>query len=159
YINGENDAVDALSGSPVEDAGGGGFVLLDDGTFVTVDCTVAREISSMELQFVGTEGKLTVNNDDSEWRYWRLEDGAHIETAIPNIDGAWDWDTDFRDAFAIAADHLVDLIEGRASNHSPGEEATRSLEIIVGFYLSHYTGGHVDLPLERPLRDVTITSW
>lgn len=36
---------------------------------------------------------------------------------------------------------------------------TYSAGIIVGFYLSHYTGEHVDLPLERPLRDVTITSW
>jgi len=26
----------------------------------------------MTLQFVGSEGKLYMNNDDGEWRYWRL---------------------------------------------------------------------------------------
>jgi hypothetical protein len=54
---------------------------------------------------------------------------------------------------------VVDLLDGEAENRSTGEDATRSLEIIVGFYLSHYTGGWVDVPLDRPLRDVTITSW
>jgi len=42
---------------------------------------------------------------------------------------------------------------------APGVEAKRSLEIIIAFYLSHYTGGRVAVPLERPLRDVTVTSW
>lgn len=159
YINGENDAVDALGGTPVDDAGGGGFVLLDDGTFVTVDCTVEREISSMGIQFIGTEGKLSINNDDGEWRYWRLDDGDHVEASIPNIDGGWNWETDFRDAFAIAANHLVDLIEYRTENHSSGQEALQSVEIILGLYISHYTRSHVDLPLDRPLQDVAITSW
>ncbi|TVT89572.1 gfo/Idh/MocA family oxidoreductase, partial [Haloferax volcanii] len=35
----------------------------------------------------------------------------------------------------------------------------RSLEIIVGFYLSHYTDSTVDVPLPGPLREVPITSW
>jgi hypothetical protein len=37
--------------------------------------------------------------------------------------------------------------------------AKRSLEIIVAFYLSEDTDGRVDVPLDRPLRDVTISSW
>jgi predicted dehydrogenase len=160
YLNGENDAVDALEGDrEVDDSGGGGFVVMDDGTFTTVDCTVARPISSMSFQFVGTEGKLYLNNDDGEWRYWRLEDGTHVEEELPGIEGAWRWDVDYRGSFANAAGHLLDLLEGDAENHSTGEEATRSLEIIVGFYISHYTDGQVSIPLDRPLRDVTITSW
>jgi len=160
YLNGENDAVDALEGDrKVDDSGGGGFVVMDDGTFATVDCTVARPISSMSFQFVGTEGKLYLNNDDGEWRYWRLEDGTHVEEDLPGIEGAWRWDVDYRGSFANAAGHLLELLEGRAENHSTGEEATRSLEIIVGFYVSHFTGGQVTIPLDRPLRDVTITSW
>ena len=47
----------------------------------------------------------------------------------------------------------------KAENRSTGWEALRSLEIIVGFYLSHYTGSQVSLPLDRPLREVTIQSW
>jgi len=33
------------------------------------------------------------------------------------------------------------------------------MEIIAAFYISHYTGGQVSVPLDRPLRDVEITSW
>ncbi|SFG85404.1 Predicted dehydrogenase [Halopelagius inordinatus] len=160
YITGENEAVDSLdAAAEVDDSGGGGHVVMDDGTFVTVDCTVPRDISSMSLSFIGTEGKLYMNNDDGEWRYWSLEDGDHVETPLPGIEGAWTWDDDYRTAFPNAARRIEAMLRGDAENPSTGEEATRSLEIIVAFYVSHYTGGHVDVPLDRPLRDVEITSW
>ena len=159
YINGENDAVDALNGEAVDDAGGGGHVVMDDGTFTTIDCTVARDVSSMALTFVGDEGKLYLNNDDGEWRYWNLADGTHVEQELPGIESAWTWDEDYENAFPNAARHVVDLLDGETENFSPGVEAARSLEIIVAFYISHYTGAHVTVPLDRPLRDVTITSW
>jgi predicted dehydrogenase len=160
YINGINEAVDSLdAGQQVDDSGGGGHVVMDDGTFVTIDCTLPRDISSMTLQFIGTEGKLYMNNDDGEWRYWDLIDGEHVEQPLPGIDGAWTWDEDYKNAFANAASHIVDVLDGNAENRSPGEEAKRSLEIIIGFYLSHHTGGTIDIPLERPLQDVRVTSW
>ena len=160
HITDDNEAVDSLEVErAVDDAGGGGFIVMDDGTFVTVDCTVPRNISSMSFQFIGTEGKLYLNNDDGEWRYWQLEDGEHIETSLPGIDGAWTWEEDYQKAFPNAAEHVEALLRGESENASTGEEAARSLEIIVGFYLSHYTGGQVTIPLERPLRDVEITSW
>lgn len=160
YITGENEAMDALdTGTEVDDAGGGGTIITSDGTFATVDCTVPREISSMSYQFIGTEGKLYLNNDDGEWRYWRLEDGEHIETDLPGIDGAWTWEEDYREGFPNAAQHLVSLLDRETENHSPGDMATRSLEVIIAFYVSHYTGSHVSIPLDRPFRDVTITSW
>ncbi|MBX0297300.1 Gfo/Idh/MocA family protein [Haloarcula nitratireducens] len=160
YITGENEAVDSLQAAErVDDAGGGGFVVMDDGAFVTIDCTIPRAESSMTLNFIGTEGKLYLNNDDGEWRYWRLEDGDHVEEPLPGIEGAWTWDEDYRDAFANAASDVVSVLDGEMANPSTGEEATRSLEIIAGFYISHYTGGRVSVPLDRPLRDVTITSW
>lgn len=159
YLNGENDAVEALDGEPVDDQGGGGTVVMDDGAFVTVDCTLPRPISSMLFRFIGTEGKLSLNNDDGEWRYWRFDDGNHVEAPLPGIDGAWTWEEDYREAFPKAVEHILDLLEGTAENHSPGREAIRSLEIITGFYVSHYSGGAVSLPLDRPLRDITITSW
>ena len=161
HITGENEAVESLGADrSVDDAGGGGFVITDDGTFVTVDCTIPRSESSMLLSLIGSNGKLYMNNDDGEWRYWRrTDDGDHVAEPLPGIEGAWTWDDDYTDAFVNAASHVVDVLEGRAENASPGEEATRSLEIIVGFYLSHYTGGRVTVPLDRPLRDVRITSW
>jgi predicted dehydrogenase len=161
YVTGENEAMAALDAdaSDVDDAGGGGFVVAEDGTFVTIDCTVAREISSMSYQLVGTEGKLYLNNDDGEWRYWRLEDGDHVEEPLPGIEGAWTWEDDYRRGFANAAAHVVDLLDGKATNRSPGEDAVRSLQVIVGMYVSNATGGEVTFPLERPLEDVRITSW
>jgi len=160
YVSGENEAVESLDADiEVDDAAGGGHVVMDDGTFVTVDCTIPRDVSSMLFSFVGTEGKLYMNNDDGEWRYWSLEDGEHVERDMPGIEGSWTWEEDYQEAFANAAAHLVDVLDGDAENASPGIEARRSLEIIIAFYLSHYTGGRVEIPLARPLRDVTVTSW
>ncbi|AHG01944.1 oxidoreductase (plasmid) [Halostagnicola larsenii XH-48] len=160
YITGENEAVDSLGADQqVDDSGGGGFVVMDDGTFVTIDCTIPRESSSMTLQFIGSEGKLYMNNDDGEWRYWRLEDGEHVEEPLPGIDGAWTWEDDYQRSFENAASHIVDILDGHAENGSPGEEAMRSIEIIIGFYLSHHTGAQIDLPVARPLQDVCVTSW
>ncbi|WP_129113955.1 Gfo/Idh/MocA family protein [Halegenticoccus tardaugens] len=160
YISGENEAVESLNvGLEVDDSAGGGFVLMNDGTFATIDCTIPRSHSSMTLQFIGSDGKLYMNNDDGEWRYWRLEDSDHIETPLPGIESAWTWNEDYQGAFANAACHVQSLLDGTATNASTGREALRSLEIIVGFYVSHYTGSQVNIPLERPLRDVEITSW
>lgn len=160
YITGENEAVETLGAAvEVDDAGGGGYVILDDGTFATVDCTIPRAESSMTLHFIGSAGKLYLNNDDGEWRYWRLDDGTHVEEPLPGIDSNWTWEEDYTKSFANAAHHVKALLDGTTENHSTGEEAKRSLEIIVAFYLSHHTGGQVSIPLARPLRDVTITSW
>ncbi len=160
YITGENEAIDSLdAAADIDDAGGGGHVVMDDGSFVTVDCTIPRELSSMTLNFIGSEGKLYLNNDDGEWRYWSLEDGEHVEQSLPGINGAWTWEDDYKRSFANAADHIQDVLNGEEANYSPGIEATRSLEIIVAFYVSHYTGSSVSVPLESPLREIPITSW
>jgi len=160
HITGENEAVDTLeAGQTVDDSGGGGYVVMDDGTFTTIDCTPPRAESSMTLNFVGSKGKLYMNNDDGEWRYWNHDGDGYVEESLPGIEGAWTWEDDYTRSFANAANHIQDLLDGTAENHSTGEEAKRSLEIIVAFYISHYTGGDVSIPLDRPLRDVEITSW
>lgn len=128
YINGENDAVEALDGSAVDDAGGGGHVVMDDGTFATVDCTVAREISSMVLTFVGDEGKLYFNNDDGEWCYWNLVDGEHIEESLLGIESGWTWEDDYENAFPNAARHIFSLLDNNAENRSPGVEVPTRLK-------------------------------
>ncbi|WP_345780668.1 Gfo/Idh/MocA family oxidoreductase [Haloplanus pelagicus] len=148
YVNGENEAVDTLDvDDPVDDAGGGGFLVTKENTFATLDCTVPRESSSMCYIFMGSKGKLYLNNDDGEWRYWRLEDGEHIEESLPGIDGAWTWDEDYRNAFGNAAEHVVELVEGSAENLSSGREALKSLEIIIALYVTHHSGGRLDFPL------------
>jgi predicted dehydrogenase len=157
YITGNNEAVDALDAdAEVDDAGGGGMIVTEDGAFVTVDCTVPREDSTYSYHFVGTEGRLQINIADGEWRYWRLADGGHVEEELPGLRFG---ENEYAKGFANAVEHLADLIEGDAANLSPGEDGLRSLEIIVAFYVSEYTGSRVSLPLERPLRDVDIRSW
>jgi len=160
HITGENEVVGSLDvGQEVDDAGGAGFALMDDGTFASIDCTPPRADSSMMLHFVGSNGKIYMNNDDGEWRYWRLDDGEHVEESLSGIDGAWTWDDDYKGSFVNAAKNVQALLDGTGVNQSTGEEARRSLEIIVGFYVSHYTGSQVSIPLERPLRDIEISSW
>jgi predicted dehydrogenase len=162
HITGENEVVDGLDADEtVDDAGGGGFVVMTDDTFVTIDCTIPRDISSMNFSIIGTEGKLYMNNDDGEWRYWSLEGGNHVERDLAEfgIEAAWTWEDDYKNAFANAAEHIQELLDGATDNHSTGREAIRSLEIIIGLYVSHHTDGTATIPLDRPLRDVCITSW
>ena len=160
YISGENEAIETLDVTQsIHDAGGGGHIVMDDGSFVTVDCTIPRDASSMTYQFVGSEGKLYLNNDDGEWRYWTLEDGEHVEERLEDLEEPWTWDRDYRQSFPNAAAHVVDVLNDAATNLSPPEEATRSLEVIVAFYVSHHTGSTVSMPLAEPLRNVEINSW
>lgn len=160
YISGENEALETLDVSQsIHDAGGGGHVVMDDGSFVTVDCTIPRDASSMTYQFVGSTGKLYLNNDDGEWRYWRLTDGKHVEEPLDGLEEPWTWDYDYRQSFPNAATHVVNVLNGTATNRSPPEAATRSLEVIVAFYVSHHTGSTVSIPLAEPFRNVEISSW
>ena len=63
YINGENDSSEILdTGTEVDDAGGGGMVVMDDGTFAMIDCTLERSMSSMSFELLGT----TSNNRSQE---------------------------------------------------------------------------------------------
>lgn len=130
-----------------------------DELYYSIDYTIPRDVSSMMLSFVGTEGKLYMNNDDGEWHYWRLEDGEHVEQPLNGIEDAWTWDNDYKGSFTNAAQHIEELLHGTATNRSPGCDAIRSLEIIVAFYLSHYTGSQIDIPLAGPVRHTTIMSW
>lgn len=158
WVSGYVSGQDAKSG-PVIDAGGGGHLMFDGGPFVTLDCTVPRRESSMCYDFVGTRGKVSLNNDDGEWRYWELVDGGHVERPFPVTDGTpWSWERDYRAAFAAAAGHAVDLITAGAGNRSSGREALRSLAPIVALFVSSRSGSRIHLPLDPPLRSVTVRS-
>jgi len=157
HLTDGNEANEALEISEaVDDTGGGGVVILDNGAFFTVDCTLPRGISTMEYQLLGTDGRLTVNIPNGEWRYWDLVDGAHEEAPIPELTIGPD---DYAKGFENAVEHLVDLAEGRGVNASSGAEALKSLEIIIGIYISDVTGSKIDLPLEQPFKEVNVKSW
>lgn len=155
HLTGENELGDALGvDATLDDVGGGGTVVLDDGTLVTVDCTVPRDYGTMFFAAVGSAGKLYVNTHDDEWRYWDLRDGDHVECPLPGVE-----DDHLNNNFVAALEHVLDVIEGQATNRSPGDAARKSLEMMVGLFVSDRTDSHVDLPLEPPLRDVTVRSW
>lgn len=159
HVTDENESATELSADVrVDDAAGRAMVSLGD-THATVDCTIPRAASSIAYQFVGTRGKLAINLDDGEWRYWRLEDGTHVPAEMPGIDGAWTWDEDYEEGFENAVAHVVDRLEGGERTISTGTDAICSLETLIAIYISHYTGSRVSLPLERPFRDVEVRSW
>jgi len=139
----------------IDDTGGGGFVITDAGTFVTLDVTPPRAASSLAIQFLGSDGRMSLNESDGEWRYWELVDGTHVERDLPETDGGWTPSG----LFEGAAENVVGLLDGTAENRSPGEAGVAALEPLVGLCVSHYTGSRVSLPLDRPLRDATIRSW
>jgi predicted dehydrogenase len=157
YLNDKNGAVDALDADEsVDDSGGGGYIVFEDGTFATVDCTISREESTYAYHFIGSDGRIEINIVDGTWQYWDLVDGVHVERELPGVEPDPD---EYAKGFANAVDHIEALITGDAQNQSSGEEAIRSLEIIIGLYISEFTNGHVSLPLDRPLEGVDVTSW
>ena len=153
HVTGANQAAEHLTDDNVDDAATGGFFTLDTGTFVTYDGTARRDVSMFHHRINGTEGRLVRAEDG--WRYWDSSGGDHEEKEPPT----GDHDDSHRQSFDNAVAHAVDLVEGRAENVSSGADATETIEVLVGFYASHYTGGRVSVPLDRPLKDVTITSW
>lgn len=160
YLTGQHEAADTLeSTGHITDVGGGGFVVYDSGTFARVDCTVPRAPSAMSYQFVGAAGRLRLDNDIGEWHYWRHEDGTHVPTPLPGLNGTWSWEQDYAAAFPNAAGHLVSLLDGDATNRSPGDAMATALAIIIGLFISHYTGGRVTFPLAAPHKTVEIRSW
>lgn len=153
HVTGENQAAEHLTDRPVDDAAAGGFAVLDDGTFLTYDGTTRRSAGTFHHRVTGSDGRLVSAEDG--WRHWVPTDDGHAERDPPT-DG---YDDDHERTFVNAAAHAVDLVEGTAENVSPGWQAAQTLEILVGFYASDHTGGRVSVPLKRPLKDLTVTSW
>lgn len=155
HLTGETPMNDRDLPIPVDDGGGGGHVVFEHGVFATFDCVVPRATSSGWFVFTGSDGRLSLNETDEETRHWRIADGEHVESSAGFFDGWTDWST----AFENAVRNIVALLDRTGENRSPGTEAVHVLEILIGLFVSHYTGSDVTLPLDRPLRDTTIRSW
>lgn len=151
YISGRNDAAGHLADRRIDDAGGGGFFLTDGDTFVTFDGDVPRDAAAWYCRLTGTDGRLVM--DDRGWTWWPHDE---LGPAQAPTDGYTDAHPD---SFALAVEHAVSLIENEADNVSSGAAALASLEILVGFFISHETGGRISVPFPEPLKDVRVTSW
>lgn len=149
-------------GADFDDSGGAAMLLTASGTYVHVDCTVPRGMHDGTWTIVGTEGKLHVNTAEDSCHFWRLAEdddapygSTYVETDLPHEIGAL---SDVRAFFDGGAEHVVDMLEGSAENVSPGADAAHVLETLVAAFVSHYTTAAIDIPMDRPLRDVTISS-
>jgi predicted dehydrogenase len=153
FVTGENEAAADLGAETVDDAGGGGYFRTAGGTHVTFDGAAPRAMADWRCRLVGSEGRLVT--DDRGWTLFERTEGGHERAAAPT----GGHEDSFEDSFANAATHLVNLVDGDATNVSPGREAVYALEVLAGFYVSHHTGGRVSVPLADPLADVTVESW
>ncbi|WP_157972504.1 Gfo/Idh/MocA family protein [Saliphagus sp. LR7] len=145
-----------------DDRAGGGIIVTESGTYVNADFTTARSVASGGWLIVGDRGKIEFNEGRNELDYWTLvdsDDGSygteHVETDLPDLNGDLN---DYEAMFRGGGSHIVDLLNDDEPNRSPGRTATHVLEIIVGLFISNYTGSAIDLPLDRPLEDVTVQS-
>lgn len=157
------------SASKYDDTGGAGILHLADGILVTFDITRTRQQPAKVTEFVGTEGRLHVDWWNDELRYWECTDslvspkpeareslyGDYLEESIQQLES---FSTKSEVSLEKATVHVRNLIEGTVENISPGRNARDVLELLVGVYVSAYGNGtHVELPLDRPLRDVTVS--
>jgi predicted dehydrogenase len=156
HLTGSNE-IQAKFDPPIDidDSGGGGYMVTDRETFVTFDATLPRTDSPVSLEFVGTDGKITIDEANEEWRYWKLVDGNHVEQHNPSIPDGWN----LSGCFSNAVENIVNILEGTGQNLSPGTEALAALKPLIGIYVSHYSGSDISFPLAEPLRHVTIRSW
>lgn len=139
----------------LDDVSGAGMFRLSSGTLVMLECTSPRATPREVIDFLGSNGRLALDYPNEELRYWRFDGDDVLEESLPEID----WVNVEDKIFHNAAKNIVDIIEGTAKNRSPGSDAMKSLEILIGVFIASYTSGSVSLPLEPALRSVNITSW
>lgn len=139
----------------IDDAGGAGMFRLTDETLVMLECTSPRATPREVIDILGSNGRLMLDYPNEELRFWRFEGSDYHETDIPSVS----WERLEEKNFKNVGHHVVDLLNGDAENRSPGRDAIKSLEILLGIFIASYTNGQVQLPLEDPLRSVNVSSW
>jgi predicted dehydrogenase len=121
-------------GSPVDmyDAASVRFENGAIGVFSGAATLPANDKFQVDVRIFGSEGVLMVDME-RERMVLRRHDGKHHEAAIEPGAGAYD---------CIAPPHrFVDVIQGRATNDSPGELGARAVELISAMFASSRAGG------------------
>jgi predicted dehydrogenase len=150
---------------------GGGTLVMEDGTVAHLNPLPG---SGHHLHLEGTEGRLSVplsiaRDADTEWHYWRTDEDGRTQTSLPEPLGDL-WREDIagthstfepgmvpaQPLFENGAEHVVDLLDGRADNAAPGTRAVHGLEALTGVVLSEFTGSRVSFPLARPFRELPL---
>ena len=150
------DEFDPAVAETLDDGAAGGFVTFDDGTFVSIDLTLPRDIHARTLTLVGADGWMHIALRSGDWRYWARTGDGHVERELASTATGW---SDRTDALENAFQNVVGILDGREDNLSPGPAAVDTLEVLVGLAVSSETDSHVSLPLSRPLRSVEVRTW
>lgn len=144
---------------------GGGTFLLDDGTVAHLGPVGG---AAGRLYVEGSTGRLSVplsvaRDAATAWRYWRLDEEDLVAAPLPEpLQAQWEADVagthstyepgmvPAQALFEAAVAHVVDLLDGRAENASPGSVAAHGLSALVATVVSDATGARVPLPLADP---------
>ncbi|MCC6628118.1 MAG: Gfo/Idh/MocA family oxidoreductase [Chloroflexi bacterium] len=118
-----------------------GLIQFANGAQATIQSDLTpRELASINCNFYGTEGVLTVDENTV-----RLMNGATSGWRDLSLGSP---DHTFRDAFAAQADGIVDWIEGRVDNYrGEATKAYKVVEIMMALYESARLNEVTRLPL------------
>jgi predicted dehydrogenase len=125
---------------PATDPGGSGYIHFKNG--VRAFCNASKGTpggSSFDL--LGTEGRIFIN--DTEARLWTVDSSSKALVERPLRAGS-----QMKTGILAAIEELINWIENGERGVSPGREARKTLEIILGMLASQARGNvRVDLPL------------
>jgi predicted dehydrogenase len=124
---------------PATDPGGSAYVHFANGVRAFVNASKGM-MGNFEIELFGETGRLRIGADIGE--LWRTLEGG--ETAVTRLQPA---QTTRGSQFA-AIDELIGLIEHGGQGTSTGEDARRTLSILLGILQSSAAGGkRIDFPI------------
>lgn len=159
YLREDEASVSDGNRQRMDDRPGSAMIRMDDDCIVSLD---EASKTGYAFNFVGDRGELNI----PMWqlprrghRYLRTEGDIHSPVEHRELSALatnHDFNGFITEALDNVVEHLVDLADGKATNRSPGRDAATTLETIIAIFISHYTGSRVSIPLDQPLKDVTI---
>lgn len=150
---------------------GGATLVMEDDVVAYVE---PRPTAASRLTVEGTAGTLSLplsiaQDAPHEVRYRRVDEDGWTSVSPPEpLEELWQTDISGRHSthepgmvpaqrlFENAAEHVADVLAGRAANPSPGARATHGLETLAGMVVSEYADTNVTLPLARPFREIPL---
>jgi len=133
-------------GDQFNDPGGWGLLRLDGGLMVTVDAANYGR-APLQMAVNGTLGRALTNGADVALEFWdgRREQWPRIQDGMTSMDRA--------------VSEIVAWLDSGTPFPYPGEEALRTLEVIVAFHVSHgRSAAWAELPLVGEDRRVRVAT-
>lgn len=84
-----------------------------------------------EMDFVGTEGRIRIENFGLSFRYWKRELNPLYGGDIELIEKPLGFESEYRNAMSYAVQNIVDAVEGRGKLKCDGLKALEVLKTVV----------------------------